>query len=379
MSALRASTIPVKAWQLKYWAFLTGMPTTGTKAELLARLTTPLDDHVPAKKPTKIVSVDMGIRNLAYCAIETPGQDFSLKDKPPSPATSNLNNEEKEALRQHDPRFGESPEITGLKKKRQTQAIQVSTWKRMDLTKKDPARDSTTEQDIEEPSPEADLPPSDAFTPSRLSRTALKVTEEILSLNPTTILIERQRFRSGGGAAIQEWTVRVNMLESMIWACLETLRARSSTPTSFPTVHAVSPAQVLNFWASPASSSLLPPTLFHEENSSIQNMVTNYMSTRMKLSKKDKIGIARRWCRYDTDVQLKFNEESWRIAGVLVTSDRQTKAIKEQVGGKLDDLADCLLQGVTWVQWERNRQILSEMWKEAVEEAVEEADRAKAE
>ena len=26
---------------------------------------------------------------------------------------------------------------------------------------------------------------------------------------------------------------------------------------------------------------------------------------------------------------------------------------------KLDDLADCLLQGVTWIQWERNRQAMS--------------------
>ena len=44
----------------------------------------------------------------------------------------------------------------------------------------------------------------------------------------------------------------------------------------------------------------------------------------------------------------------------------------ERVGeaeiGKLDDMADCLLQGMAWVQWERNRRLVMEKGVQAFEE-----------
>lgn len=36
--------------------------------------------------------------------------------------------------------------------------------------------------------------------------------------------------------------------------------------------------------------------------------------------------------------------------------------------GKLDDLADCLLQGMAWVQWERNRRLVMEKGVQAFDE-----------
>ena len=36
--------------------------------------------------------------------------------------------------------------------------------------------------------------------------------------------------------------------------------------------------------------------------------------------------------------------------------------------GKLDDLADCLLQGMAWVQWERNRRLVLEKGVQAFDE-----------
>lgn len=363
---------PLVRWQLRYWAFLTGLLTTGTKHHLLSQLTSHLDDHISTETPNKIVSVDMGIRNLAYCAIEVPPIDYRLRNTGPSKGKSNLSAEEKDVLRQHDPRRGESPEVTGLKRKYLAEAINVKTWKRMDVMQM--TEDSSTNQEQDsgpKQNVEAELEsiPADAFAPSKLSRTALKVTKEILSHNPTTILIERQRFRSGGAAAIQEWTVRVNMLESMIWACLATLRASNLAPSQFPDVHAISPAQVTNFWN--AGPVFVPFDLFQPANDNLGNTLTTIMSgsVRGKVPKKFKIDVVRQWCNGWSDVQLKFDSGPKQIADAFATSTRQTKAVKAQTGGKLDDLADCLMQGVTWVRWERNRRVMADIWEGAVEEA----------
>lgn len=382
---MAAQCLPaVKAWQLKYWAFLTGMQTTGTKAELQTLLTSRLDDPPPLDRPTKVVSVDMGIRNLAYCAIEAPALDLHVQDYDFKEELSRLNRDEKELLRRHT--SSGSSRIKDLRNRLQNQAVKVTAWKRMDLTNNDttgdeqsPSSRAKEKNKATKPEPRPEVP-AEAFTPAHLSRTALKVTQELLSHNPTTILIERQRFRSGGAAAIQEWTVRVNMLESMIWACLSTLRAHRTTPhketPSFPDVHAISPAQVVNFWSSPSSISLLPPTLFSPSNEPIQHMLTQAMNTRKKMDKKDKVELVKTWCRSfnaDSNVPMQFSEESRPVACAFkAESRRRTKDSKERklfFQGKLDDVADCLLQGVTWIRWEQNRRVLAGFWRKAVEEA----------
>jgi len=66
---------------------------------------------------------------------------------------------------------------------------------------------------------------SEEFSPAAVAAVALRLIEErFLPLKPTHILIERQRFRNSGSATVFEWTVRVNMLEAMLYAALEALR-----------------------------------------------------------------------------------------------------------------------------------------------------------
>lgn len=324
----------MKAWQLKYWAFLTGVQTTGTKAELQALLTSRLNETPRLERPTKIVSVDMGIRNLAYCAIEAPALELHAGD-------------------------------TALRK-----ALRVTAWKRMDLTQSSPSRDYEwdrafpLENDNKETNaaPEPDNPPipsNAVFHPASLSHTALNLTKELLSHDPTIILLERQRFRSSGAPSIQEWTVRVNMLESMLWACLRTLKSTSND--SFPDVQAVSPAQVANFWSLPSLSAL--SQLDQEKDA-----IVDAMSTKTKLEKKGKVELVRKWCRtleVDGEMPLKFVEAAQSAAGALADEKLRRKKLGDvgEAGfdGKLDDVADCLLQAVTWLRWERNRCLISTM------------------
>ncbi|SMR60970.1 unnamed protein product [Zymoseptoria tritici ST99CH_1E4] len=335
-AAVRMASL--KAWQLGYWAFLTGTASAGTKAELAAVLTGRMNEHAQKKKtsrPSRIVSVDMGIRNLAFCALESP------PSIPP-----------------------------GSGKGERMRPMTVTTWKRMDLLDVNDNGPAPSKHEQEEPTKSKKSRKStiakDAFTPSSLSRTAYTVTRELLSLHPTTLLIERQRFRSGGAAAIQEWTVRVNMLESMLWACLETLRAQDLAG-EFPEVHAVNPARVAKFWDEGSRGyALRPPVdLFSPTavNPGAGVVEKEGKGRRGGVDKKAKVALVKAWVRGESEeVQLRFEGQAEEIAEAF----RVEKGGKGVAGGKLDDLADCLLQGVAWGRWEENWEVLRRLWREEI-------------
>lgn len=307
---------------------------------------------VPRKRTQRVVSVDMGIRNLAFCAIEVPA---------------------------------------GFEK-----PIEVCSWTRMDLVDREVSL-SQSETSIQgEPivGAAADMPPDrrkakakakrvpvdpTAFGPAVLSNTAYAITQKLLEFRPDTILIERQRFRSGGAAAIQEWTVRVNMLESMIWACLATLRAQQEASTgsnhphpsnkSFPLVKAVDPARVARFWVPGAAVPLRPPSdLFTRATALFSDKATS-STGRKKIEKRDKVQVVQAWARNEEQATelyapLEFVGSAASVAAAFQSGVTARQAT-ELAGGKLDDLADCLLQAVAWVQWEENRQRIEEQWKRA--------------
>ncbi|SMQ55782.1 unnamed protein product [Zymoseptoria tritici ST99CH_3D7] len=338
-AAVRMASL--KAWQLGYWAFLTGTASAGTKAELAAVLTSRMNEYSRKEKSAnrmRIVSVDMGIRNLAFCALES---------RPSIPSAS-----------------GKGERVSPMT---------VTTWKRMDLLDINDNGPAPSNIEQEEPTKSKKFKKSkkstiakDAFTPSSLSRTAYTVTKELLSLQPTTLLIERQRFRSGGAAAIQEWTVRVNMLESMLWACLETLRAQGLAG-EFPEVHAVNPARVAKFWDEGSRGyalrppvDLFSPTAINPGAGVVEKEVKG---RRGGVDKKAKVALVKTWVRGESeDVQLRFEGQAEEIAEAF----RVEKGGKGVAGGKLDDLADCLLQGVAWGRWEENWEVLGRLWREEI-------------
>ncbi|CAK7270960.1 hypothetical protein SEPCBS57363_004368 [Sporothrix epigloea] len=99
----------------------------------------------------------------------------------------------------------------------------------------------------------AELPAS-AFSPPAMATVAARlVRDRLLPLAPTHILIERQRFRSGGGAAVLEWTVRVNSLEAMLHGILAyqqldaSNKSKKTKNSTFQAIQAVSPQRVSQF------------------------------------------------------------------------------------------------------------------------------------
>lgn len=165
----------------------------------------------------------------------------------------------------------------------------------------------------------------ESFEPIDLAAKAYSLIKLSLEkYDPHTILIERQRYRSGGGSAILEWTVRVNMLEAMFHSILYTL-AQQRKERDF-VVHSVSPRRMTQFWLNDIEDKL------------------NARETKLA-----KIEVAREIIA-GTRMPIKFLGEAKDTAEAFGIKIRGSKG-----DNKFDDLADSLLQGLGWLQWDINR------------------------
>lgn len=331
----------LKAKALQHVAFLTGVPSTGTKAHILERLRESLQHARMPKGKTRILSVDMGIRNLAYCVIDVPPRPLATDSK-----------------------------------------LRVQSWKRLDLVEKmkpqvlavTPSPESHDEVVEDQPDTVSTAILKNSFTPSIMSKVALQVARDFLAHRPDIILIERQRFRSGGGSAIQEWTIRVNTLESMLWACFETMKFAQAElgRIKFPTIHEVAPKRVAAFWTASLEAQTPSGDLFDSDYSPPELKAISTKSKAASTGKKEKIAALRSWLDGSGGVSLGFSTETQMTAAAFATEPKQRKAkgINTKATApvlqretKLDDLADCVLQGAAWVRWEENRRIINEAMK----------------
>lgn len=412
-----------------------GSGVSGTKPELTGRFHSDL--NVPklqnggsSSSTSRILSVDMGIRNMAFCVCDVSVQ-------PPSKALS------------------ASPRVK----------LEVVAWEPIsvsDLARQEEEQASSTDPGVQLSS-QLTQAAKESFRPSVLSRAAYALLKrKLLPYAPQTILIEQQRYRTNASSAIQEWTYHVNMLEGMIWAILETLRqegtaaaASGRLPTadpeapSFPNVFPVSPARVASFWmdtsetgrailaeatadgasvrrssprsrskASKAEEDVGAEAVAEVEEDTAEDVARASKGGKKKLSKtkiekKVKIKLVEQWlltnasrsasARPDCDVQLRFGTAGARSMRDIFLS-KLARAAKRTGGGggggssrkkrakdddaseapaaaasapppidpkKLDDLADCLLQAAAWAQWEGNRRALLGLGEQALREVAE--------
>jgi cruciform cutting endonuclease 1 len=339
--ATNMSLSSLKAKSLQYIAILTGVPSTGTKSQILEQIHGSLRHARMPQGKTRILSVDMGIRNLAYCVIDVPENRFATNEK-----------------------------------------LHVQSWQRLDLLEKmrpevvTPLLKISLDHVADARDFIAQAVLKNSFTPSIMSKVALQVTQDFLAHKPDIVLIERQRYRSGGGSAIQEWTVRVNTLEAMLWACFETLKASQVTSENgkFPAVHEVAPKRVASFWTATPDAHRPPADLFASDFSPPSGLkVSSSTAKAPSTGKKEKIAVLRSWLDGSGGVSLDFSAETQKIAAAFAQGVKRRKPKSDgiDIAGvsieretKLDDLADCVLQGAAWVRWEENRRAIFESIKE---------------
>ncbi|KAF3011243.1 hypothetical protein E8E13_011651 [Curvularia kusanoi] len=367
-----------------------GSASSGTKSTLIARFQRDIQrsglyDRQCGRKEEyastqhrklRVVSIDMGIKNLAFCDAEV---SHSLDSK--------------HGFDAH---------------------MHVLRWKKLDLmshSDADSARFNV--QDSGAVAGAADEE-GERFSPSVLSKTAYNlVVKEVLSARPDIVLIEKQRWRSGGGSAVQQWTVRVNTLEAMLWAVLETVKqTRLSLHGQAPAaavreygyrVYAVDPKRVGQYWLGQHARALQErhaDTLALDDialstdvggSGDVEDEVeeeelgkVTKKPSRSKAEKSAKIAVLRSWLADEAMSSVPSTPSSMpRIAfsiDAAADSTRQallpkSKAPRQKKSSrdlakdaaalldeipaaeikKLDDITDCFLQAAAWVAWESNR------------------------
>jgi cruciform cutting endonuclease 1 len=327
-----------------------------------------------------ILSVDMGVRNLAFAVCEVTKGDFWGKNMCLMRADDNATAGK---VRESKEKAGLSREKSDLERlmgaveelQREPIGMRVEVWRRIAVPLFSPF--SASQAPIPMSSSEPDAEAQNPYNPSSLSRTAYDlVANMLLPLGPDTILIERQRFRSGSQPQIQEWTIRVNGLEGMMWAVLRTLeeqarRRGDSGGMTVPGPWEVSPAHVGSYWIGEVGTGA-------ERKGDVKGK-------GRKVDKKDKIAIVGRWLRESlpspspklkrkaSPISLVFGTEAAvtreaflarldKPRGGTKKSDTVMDLGRVEGNGnvkKLDDLADCLLQAAAWAVWERNRVVIS--------------------
>jgi cruciform cutting endonuclease 1 len=314
----------------------------------------------------------MGIKNLAYCHIEVDYMDGN-----PTKPTMN-----------------------------------VITWDKLNLV--DATKDLCRHHETPLPEREEDVVNADEevdpYSLSVLSRTAYSfIQDPVLEVNPDIILIERQRWRSASSAAIQQWTVRVNTLEAMLWAVLETTRTQRKN-TSLKKgetvlerdfeVFGVDPKRVGQYWLTMHAKAMVEkranivPTIEEGELGG-DNVKTVKKEPRSKAEKKAKIALLRSWLTgeyastapttptstpiitFTIGQGAVLTREALRLPAPRSTQKRKKTKLNEldvdntgevsekgQQMKKLDDITDCFLQAAAWVAWESNRLPLMEIWEQ---------------
>ncbi|KAK7527470.1 mitochondrial resolvase Ydc2 [Phyllosticta citriasiana] len=339
----------LKTVDLKTLLALIGSPTSGTKPTLISRLRhdvatpklTPAVRRTSGPAVQRIVSVDMGIRNLAFCVADV---------------------EIREASRQQSKSKSKSKDITPAGPE---VSLSVVAWERIAVQELIAAEENDGAG--EEGEGEGAVPEKESFLPSALSHIAYTLlTHALLPHTPDTLLIEQQRYRSQGSSAVQEWTYRVNMLEGMLWAVIKTLKAEedkkagarlasssssdgksastadASSSVPLPSPHAVSPQRVANFWmaATPLGRALMAAKQPRRQ------------SGRLKVEKRDKIAFLSAWLARSS------GSDAVAIPSIVDAIMDEEGGASERDIGKLDDLADCLLQAAAWARWEGNRRTI---------------------
>ncbi|KAI0161493.1 mitochondrial resolvase Ydc2 [Xylariaceae sp. FL1272] len=354
------ATTPLNNWsklrvaELKNIALYCGLPRTGTKPELVKRLQAAQSATTPAARSKTstgpiVLSIDLGIRNFA----------FSLMTLAPSVSSpSGTRGKRQKNKKSPLPVLETTP--------RSPVAIRLHAWQRLSLL--EPSGGLLPKNDDQD---EASLrPEAPNFSPpalAKITNTFLQATVLRLNPLPTHILIERQRWRTLGGSSVLEWTLRVNTLEAMLHASLQTLRDVGSWKGEVESIQPRSVAQLFLEADETKSKDVEELSASIDESDEPVGKKSKGPKTQgsknhaLYLKKKGvKIDLLRQWLdQHDDIIQPQTPEAQQMLEMYQKKPNGKSRKKEPMVDTKLDDITDSLLQGIAWLRWRENRAQLS--------------------
>lgn len=373
----------LKASELQHLSLLTGLPLIGTKPLLAQRIvdaisTSPtftsrdswrresweheepeLGGNNAPQAPKSILSIDMGIRNLAFAHLVVPPRvenEYSYSSGLASPILNAWSRVEVSSLP-----LGSDPSL-------QKSAPQVS-GKKGTAEKENGEKDSNIGDENYSSTDAAAL--KESFAPEIYAVHAYSlITSLIGKYKPTHILIEKQRFRTGGKAPVLEWTLRVGMFEAMLFSVIHTLKQERNIAIE---ASSVDPRRVVAYWT------------FKEHLDTGKNQSKSVNNS--KAVKDIKVQLVGKWLaairtsdsrlarmRQGGFIGLRIDKHQVAVTELvdkylssclrrnLIKSSKLEHMLSSAGASatnrikKLDDLADCLLQGLAWLEWYNMRE-----------------------
>lgn len=364
--------------QLKIIARLCGKSRSGTKAVIADRIVDDLKTFEPLAPGTRVLSIDLGIRNLAYSLLEAPdpkhgppvrtAKGAKKRDTAPSstvPTAPRLLAWERLALIPKADKVA-TPKKSTKKAQKKTKADEEDDGDQQDEEMPKKARRKAKTDKVDQMSHQAQDLTTEAdpmttpilvedFSPARLSALAVDfILNRLLPLKPDIVTLEQQRFRQMGGSGVYEWTLRVNSLESMLYAVLTLLRETGQWHRG-GRIEPVVARNVLEFM------------VVRDRAAGVDVADIWGRGADNKKVKKDIIGRALASAdgvAVDKGVQAVAVEylDEWQGK-----KSYQRKADRMK---KLDDMADCLLQGLAFIHWQENKRRLLESGVDALEDQM---------
>ncbi|TRX89388.1 hypothetical protein FHL15_009686 [Xylaria flabelliformis] len=361
MTASSLSVIPrsLRVEQLKRLSFLCGLTVGGRKEELITRLNAAVDNP-PLPLPSRsragpvVLSIDLGIRNLAFSLLAPVPSSVPVPRKASPKSKKNS---------------GATPPPSFLATS--PPSIKLHAWQRLSLLENPTG---VLAQKGDEDALDVDTT-TGVFAPAALAKTANTFLQEtVLRFKPlpTHILIERQRWRSGGGTAVLEWTLRVNTLEAMLHASLRTLRDVGVWKGEVLSVRPERVGQLFLDADGLSTRRATPKTELKEDETGASTTKPKKKRTTSTEIKKLKIELLNQWLSQGDPivqpgtVEVGHMLDAYRDVPKAPKRSRSKRVTEEDgprgdlptLDKKLDDLTDSLMQGMAWLRWQDNIALL---------------------
>ncbi|VVT49641.1 uncharacterized protein SAPINGB_P002370 [Magnusiomyces paraingens] len=391
MAGLRIGVLKEKLVSL---CALTGVGSTGTKQELMTRLLAETYSGQSScndvkgssackpphsKRLVKVVSIDMGIRNLSISQflwrIPASNQFYF-----PPQVTRDLSGKVNQGIiEKHqsllDQALISTPSVLELigRPFLKEESPHLIYWDRLDL-------DTMYKGEIA-------INGWEPYGPAHISYIAQNLLHDQVLMNThdaddIVLLLERQRFRSGGASQVLEWTLRVNMLEIALFSGATTVRSnslhnggnskRNGKGVTGIHVYSIAPKRVVGYWREqfPMLEVQDSGNSYRDNKQWKINVAARVLSKSQDQGNDNGKGVIRSTFLIPhvensvTEQVRVIKEAGWgSFKEERIRNEETLKIIKEKKEDKkikktskkikVDDLADSFLQGLAWMGFQR--------------------------